>query len=154
METSASFEARSAPSPYPTGSSFNVTMKSARPCSAHSQKGASPKSGSASIEPDLTCSASSRSRLMIVPLSAGRTQTPEHGFVLVQYVGTDEPHETVVLDPVANQPGAIVRGGHARLESGDASRDHRRVNDASTPSLWRLRRQPSIPAWRALSDRL
>ena len=59
------------------GKSFrlSVTMKSARPCSAHSRKGASPGSGSASIDPaDLTCSASSRSRLTIVPMSAGRTR--------------------------------------------------------------------------------
>ena len=53
---------------------FSVTMKSARPTSAQPQKGSSPGSGEMFGRAEAgTSSASSRSRLIIFPMSARRT---------------------------------------------------------------------------------
>lgn len=53
---------------------FSVTMKSARPVSAQAQKGSSPGSGEMSGSAEAgTCSASSRRRLIILPMTGRRT---------------------------------------------------------------------------------
>ena len=65
--------------------------------------------------------------------------------LLIHNIGVDQPHERIVVDPIANQLGAVVLRRNCRLESGDARHDDGRVDNASMPSLRPPRRQPLTP---------
>jgi hypothetical protein len=78
---------------------FNVTMKSARPSSAHSQKGVS----WVGLGLDQSCRFDQFSffRQQVDDRSDERranVETPEHGLVLVNDVSGDKPHEGIVLE--------------------------------------------------------